>query len=575
MAKALMDEALRRLRRAVLARDGGGLSDGELLERFVARREEAAFEALVRRLGPMVLRLCRRILRNHHDAEDAFQAAFIVLARKAASVRPRERVGPFVYGVAYHTALKARAQLARRRRRESPVDEAPEPAVKEQGSGSDLWPVLDQEVCRLAEKYRAPVVLCDLEGLTRKEAAHRLGWPEGTVSGRLSRARALLARRLTRRGVTLAAALTGWGANNSMAAVPAALVRSTVRAAGLVAAGNAMAPGAIFMQGALRSMFTSKGKVAAMVLVLAGLLALAIPWPRSPQVNAEPPAAETPPSPRPAPPPSTDQDRLQGTWKVVAHEANGQRREIAAEPPDRPPADPLLRRLQNCSWTFKGNELTIAVDRQAVGMPFALDVTKNPRRINLFNLVGVPLLLDGLVVTKNPRRINLFNPAPAGKKETYGIYKLEGDRLTVCLAKPGMARVQRPAEFETEEGVAVELLVLVRESCGDKPKAAAKEEAPKPARVGQVFIVGNKKTPQDVILKHVAIFPGQVLTYPDLQAAEKNLAKHRIVATITVVNPENDSDFKDILIEVQEGKTGSLLFGIGTPKPDDKKAKPK
>src|SRR5436190_2239666 len=141
MATGQISEAVQHLRRAVLLRDGAGLTDGELLEGFVSRRDEAALAALVRRHGPMVWGVCRRILRNHHDAEDAFQATFLVLARKAGTVVPREMVANWLYGVACQTAMKARATAARRKGREKQVTHLPEPAVAEQDLWLDLQPL--------------------------------------------------------------------------------------------------------------------------------------------------------------------------------------------------------------------------------------------------------------------------------------------------------------------------------------------------------------------------------------------------------------------------------------------------
>src|SRR5262249_26019760 len=152
------------------------------------------------RHGPMVLGVCRRVLDHAHDAEDAFQATFLVLARKAASIVARDTVGNWLYGVAYRTAHKARVAAARRRLKERQMSR---PEALDEDVWRELRPVLDQELNRLPEKYREPVILCDLEGQTRKEAARRLGWPEGTLSGRLSRARVLLAKRLARHGLTL------------------------------------------------------------------------------------------------------------------------------------------------------------------------------------------------------------------------------------------------------------------------------------------------------------------------------------------------------------------------------------
>jgi RNA polymerase sigma factor (sigma-70 family) len=140
----------------------GNLSDGELLERFVVRRDESAFEAIVRRHGPMVLGVCRRVLRDHHDVEDAFQATFLVLARKAGTVRPGSMLPNWLYGVAHQVAIKARAINARRRSRERQVTAMPEPATVPSAPVDDLRGLIDRELSRLPDKYRAPVILCDL-----------------------------------------------------------------------------------------------------------------------------------------------------------------------------------------------------------------------------------------------------------------------------------------------------------------------------------------------------------------------------------------------------------------------------
>src|SRR5208283_330735 len=165
---------IQHLRRAVFGPEGGGMSDGELLQYFIDQQEEAAFEALVRRHGPMVLGVCRRVLNQAEDAEDAFQATFLVLVRKAASIVPREMVGNWLYGVAYRTARKAKAAAARRHLKEREVRHMPHP----EPTGDEMWqelrPLLDRELHRLPDKYRVPVVLCDLEGKTRKEAARQL-----------------------------------------------------------------------------------------------------------------------------------------------------------------------------------------------------------------------------------------------------------------------------------------------------------------------------------------------------------------------------------------------------------------
>jgi RNA polymerase sigma factor (sigma-70 family) len=266
------------LRRALdhLRLADGGLTDGQLLTRFLDGRDEAAFAALVRRHGPMVLGVCKRVLGHAQDAEDAFQASFLVLARKAGSVLKREAVASFLYGVAYHTGLRARPRLARRRATERQVGQMPHPEVLPP-EAQDWRPVLDRELGRLPGKYRAAVVLCDLEGRPRREAARQLGLPEGTLSSRLTTARRMLARRLTRAGVTLSGgALAALLAEGASAAVPAPWVGATARAAARVAAGQAAAaatPAAALMNEVLRAMLMTKLKTfvaVALAVVLVG-----------------------------------------------------------------------------------------------------------------------------------------------------------------------------------------------------------------------------------------------------------------------------------------------------------------
>lgn len=280
MVASPANRVVQHLRRAILRRDGAGLTDGQLLQGFVERHDGAAFETLVLRHGPMVLGVCRRLLGNPHDAEDAFQATFLVLVRKADSVVPRDMVGNWLYGVAYQTALKARALALRRRARERQVLTLPETAVCLTEDWSDLQPVLDQELSRLPSRYRIPILLCDVQGMTRKEAAQRLGWPEGTLSSRLARARGRLAQRLTRRGVvfsggSLAAVVSQ---QTATAHVPASLVSLTVQGANLVVAGKAATVGALsapvvaLTEGVVHGMLLTKIKVATAVILMAATL---------------------------------------------------------------------------------------------------------------------------------------------------------------------------------------------------------------------------------------------------------------------------------------------------------------
>lgn len=255
-----------------------GMAEGQLLERFSSRRDEVALEVLVARHGPMVLGVCRRILSDPHDVEDAFQATFLVLVRKAGSLRRRDLLGNWLHGVAHRVAVRARANAVRRRTRERSGAEAAVESSPE-GDWCDLRPVLDEEIARLPEKYRIPVVLCFLEGQTHEEAARQLRWPLGTVKSRLARARARLQGRLTRRGLAPSAGLLGAALSSKLsAAVGSALVGSTVKAAmrsaaSLSTAGVVPASVASLTEGVLRIMTMTKLKTIAITLMGAGVVA--------------------------------------------------------------------------------------------------------------------------------------------------------------------------------------------------------------------------------------------------------------------------------------------------------------
>jgi RNA polymerase sigma factor (sigma-70 family) len=271
-----MHSVIRHLRRTMLPGGEDGLNDRQLLERFLARRDGEAFEALVRRHGPMVLGVCRRVIGNVHDAEDAFQATFLVLVRRAAALAAPELLGNWLYGVAYRTALEAKARKARRSAREKQVADMPQPRVDSEEVRQDLQFLLDEELNRLPEPYRVPIVLCDLEGLSRKDVARQLNLPEGTLSSRLATGRKKLADNLTRRGVVLSSAALAavLGRSALTACVPSALVVSVTRAATLLAAGQAAgvsAEVAALTEGVLHAMVSSKLKLATVVLVLVAL----------------------------------------------------------------------------------------------------------------------------------------------------------------------------------------------------------------------------------------------------------------------------------------------------------------
>jgi RNA polymerase sigma factor (sigma-70 family) len=266
-----------------------GLSDRQLIERFAASRDEAAFAALVDRHGPLVLGVCRQLLGNGHDAEDAFQAVFLVLARKAGSLREPELLGNWLYGVALRTARKARLRLARRRQTEEEgAVRRPEaaPAAPAEGALLDREQseALHGEIDRLPGAFRAPLVLCYFEGLTLDEAAHRLRWPVGTLRSRLARARDKLRTGLARRGFVLPAAALGAALvpRSASASVPPLLCSSTTRAAIRFAAGHAVgggassAPAAALAQEVARTMIVHKLRAAALSFCLLATIATVV-----------------------------------------------------------------------------------------------------------------------------------------------------------------------------------------------------------------------------------------------------------------------------------------------------------
>ena len=392
------------VRPLVVSESSGDTSDGQLLARFVARRDEAAFAALVRRHGPTVLGVCRRVLHNPHDADDAFQATFLVLVRKAGSVARPELLGNWLYGVANRAALKANALAARRREQAGPVPDVLTDDPTDDVVWRDLRRVLDDELRRLPEKYRVPLVLCDLEDRTHEEAARRLGCPRETVSTRVARARTRLRARLTHRGVTLSvAALAALISANAAPAADAGLIESTVRAAAGVAAGKAAAANpAALTEGVLRAMWMTKLKT-----IIVALLAIALVGLGAGTVAYRAVAGDAPKNQKAG----GDKEKLQGTWVLVSHDQGGEKRDADAN--------------KKITFTVKGDAITMMHGDQAQDGTFKLNETKKPKEIDL-------------TVTED------------GKTEAHlGIYKLDGDTLTICKSHPPQ---DRPTEFASKEG---------------------------------------------------------------------------------------------------------------------------
>jgi RNA polymerase sigma factor (sigma-70 family) len=426
---------LRRMRQD--RRPAAGVSDAELLDRFIRLRDEAAFELLVRRHERMVLGVCRRVLGHEHDAEDAFQATFLVLARKAGAIARRPSVASWLYKVAYRTALHARAGAARAAR---PAVDLEAVAAPEDAGGAaarrELCLALDEEVNRLPETYRTAIVLCYLEGKTYAEAARQLGCPRGTVSIRLTRARERLRGRLVRRGLALPTGLlAAWFCQQASAAGPPDLVGATVKAALGGAAGRA----AVLTEGVLRAMFMTRLKIATALLLGVGLLVAGAFALRLTAAGPDQPRGADTPKPAAAKA-AKDQEMALGAWKLVKAELQGRELPMAEQ------AKPVRFVVQPGKFLMQSNAGLVGE------FAYTLDPTRDPKEIDITPLEG-----------------------PAGKKgkTLLGIYLLEGDNLKVCVSTPGQ---KRPTQFGSKERRWELLYVLKRET-------AARTEAEMKARL--------------------------------------------------------------------------------------------
>jgi RNA polymerase sigma factor (sigma-70 family) len=467
MANPPLGIVVQHVRRLVAAKRADDRLDQQLLESFAIERQEAAFTALVQRHGTMVLGVCQRVLNDWHDAEDAFQATFLVLARKATAIRNRESVASWLYAVAYRVALKARVSLARRRKHEQQSAWSQMGAASPaQAAWQELRPLLDEELARLPDKYRAPLVLCYLQGKTRDEAAQQLGWTQGMVKGRLERGRDLLRSRLARRGLTLSAALLV----PSMAppALPAAgftaLMDTTVNVAMSIAAGQAPAIGALsasaagLAEGVLKTMLITRLQIVTAAIVAVSIIAGGTGWLTHQALahkSDEPKrGTEAKSVPADAPRSAKDEDAIQGTWYVVRGDFNGNR---------LPPED-----LQVMKMAIEGNRISLDIaGEKNERVTFKLDPSKKPK---------------AMIVTVTEG---------AEKKSITWIYDLEGKRLTICgTEKPD---VPTPTKFAAPEGSNLFVMVLERDRPKVDPETQKAADQKVTSRIAQVKSTNNLK----------------------------------------------------------------------------------
>jgi RNA polymerase sigma factor (sigma-70 family) len=536
MARGQLTEVFRQLRRAALLSDGGGMTDGQLLECYLTRQDEAAFEALVRRHGPMVLGVCRRVLGNPHDAEDAFQATFLVLTRKAPTIRPRDRVGNWLYGVAYRTALKARAMRARRWAKERQLIDAPGPEVD--ASRQELHLLLDRALHRLPEKYREPLVLCDLEGKSRRQVAQQLGCPEGTVATRLAKARRMLAQRLAPYGlpVSVGSVAVLCAQDAASATVPVPLAISTVKAVTTFAVGQATTPNLVSVRVAaltgavLKGMFMSKVKMVGAFMFVVSVIGLGVGMGSyqlvaGEEADAKKPAPERHTAATVEKPPIEDESKVNGRLPTSG---SFLLQALVSLPGDGQLA--VTRVVINATSRKEATPDGIKIITEYTNRLHTeyWDLAE----VEVLNNTGKPIDKDQL-----PRLL---------KNEVLALIWLGSDPfdpLHLRVVKDGILVFVLPSHA-TPAPIPIAPPPLRPAPSGHTAHATA--------RVGQILIVGNEKTGQKAILNALSFFPGQVIKPADLRKAEENLERLDSIARATVRVLKSTEDFQDILVTVTE-----------------------
>jgi RNA polymerase sigma factor (sigma-70 family) len=581
--------ALRYLRRAALGLHGGGLSDGQLLRAFLHNHDECAFEALVRRHGAMIMGVCRRVLRHAHDAEDAFQATFLVLVRRAVSLAGREIVGDWLHGVALRTALKARTAQAQRRGKEMRM-------ARPEAVAADLTPewhaLLDQELQGLPEKYRVPIILCELEGRTHQEAARQLGCPVGTLSGRLSRARAMLAQRLTRRGIALSAGVLAASLcpDATGAGVRPSLIGSTVKAATQIAAGQAAAGTvssqvAALTEGVVRVMLVNKLKTLGAVVLAVAFLGVSMGVLRSIAVAEE--KGEKPkavPQRGVGPIPMSVEPLPTGQFVIalkVSEVKNGEIK-VLSEPKvvalDGKPASFSTGQEHPISLhgklDFVNAGLTVQTTVSAHNFGADLDLTV--ARATVTDVDGGNQI--GTESVRLIREIKFNKPVSVELKSKDKNESII--RVTATVAEAPKAhtldaaeRDFKVAEFYCRSGrpdSAIFVFELILRRYPDtlyakqakEQIAALKKERPawppekkEPDRVGEVVLINKTRIKDRVILEQLGFHPGESFTMQRLLKGETKFLQSGLFANppkISITYEKSDSDFKTIIVKIEE-----------------------
>jgi RNA polymerase sigma-70 factor (ECF subfamily) len=456
MPDDVTDPLLRLVRRTAAGDDAREWTDCELLRRYVSHRDDAAFEVLVRRHGAMVWRVCRNRMPEAHAAEDAFQATFLILIRKAASLGQPDKLANWLYGVADRVARRSRQTLTREQERQRPGLETVAAGSVDHEAASDLEVLLHEELRRLPAKYRSPLILCYLEDRTTEEAAKQLRWPVGTLKVRLMRGRRMLRTRLERRGWPLSAgALATALSADAAPAVPAGLVGTTVRAATVFAAGRAT--GAVsanvltLTEGVLKTMFVTRLTIGGAALITAGLLTagagfLAFHTPAEGQTVPPAVAVLAAAALVTAADNAADREaarkaevaKLQGTWKIVTMEIDGNKTPDNAVPETR-----MI--LKNDTFGMVSLGATLYRGN------YKIDVSRTPKTLDIE-----------------------FTEGPEKGNTALAIYELDGDNWKICLT---VGAKERPKDFATKASSGLALETLRREPAEDPAEMLKKELA--------------------------------------------------------------------------------------------------